>query len=321
MIAFYSDTRDLRDRIERLLAGSELRSTDRRDEFQALLAEASVGIAGLRRCSAADVAWLRTVFVPGLAEPSCVVVTPLSLARLQRLRGIDSSRCHVVWAGELGGRLVRVLDHIEPWHHDPIRLLGQRLLRDRSLHWSVAKAVEQVCTLSDDSPSSPPPSSVVDLARKVDITPDALRRYWREEVPLGCGLKQLLSWALLMWGVRHRAHAKWEVIAGEAGVRRRTLERHSSGLAGCTLAEAVREPAQVKRRFREWVTEVSKVDRPAIPPPPVQHPGDSRMRPQHGGSSSIFGAAAARGLWAPLPGSRRRNTLPDYVAQAMSAGQ
>ena len=60
---------------------------------------------------------------------------------------------------------------------------------------------------------------------------------------------------------------------GRAGVERRTLERQGKRLAGCTLSEAWRDPELVRRRFREWVSEVSKVDGPPASPtylPPVQ---------------------------------------------------
>ena len=98
---------------------------------------------------------------------------------------------------------------------------------------------------------------MIELAQRTRLPPDTLRRYWREEVPLRCGPKQLLSWSLLMWAIRQRSDLKWDVIAQRAGVRRRTLERCSSRLLGCTLAEATRDPDAVQRRFREWVAEMS----------------------------------------------------------------
>ncbi len=324
MIALYCDARDLRHRIDGLLADARLKSTDSRFEFQSLAAGASVGIAGLRSCSDADVAWLRTVFGQGLAGPSCIVVTPLSLPRLQRLRAVESGRFHVVWTQELASRLRHALGQVDLWHRDPLRLLGRRMLCDRSLHRSLVRAIEHICKLSKDVQSDPPANSVTNLANDIDIGPEALSRYWRQEIPLRCGPKQLLSWALLMWAVRQRPEAEWLAIASRAGVRRRTLERSSVRLLGCTLSAAGRDPTLVKRRFRQWMAEVSKVDRRLVLPPlpQTQLQRRSHIQRQQLHLGSPFGAATARRLWTSLPGSLGRQNVPlDFVAQARSAGQ
>ena len=324
MIALYYDTRDLRDRIERLLADAELYSTPDRDEFRSLVAATDVGIAGLRRCSDADVAWLQGVFARGLGEPSCIVVTPLSLARVQRLRAVESSPFHVVWAEEAHDRLRPTLGRVNLLHRDPLRLLGRRMLWADSLHWSMVKAVERICRLSDEWRSSPPAKSVRDLARDIELPAESFRRYWKEGMPLRCGPKQLLSWALLIWALGERPKARWEVIASRAGVRRRTLERHSVRLVGCTLSKAIREPALVRRRFRAWISQVSDVKPPVAPPllAPTRRPRPARIQRQWDdvvGSSGFF---ATGGRWSVLPGSPGRRNMPaDFVAQAMMAGQ
>lgn len=261
MIALYCETTDMRNRIEGSLSASRLRPAESRDGFEQLLGTASVGIAGLRQCSDADIAWLRETVANGLAGPSCVVVTPLSLKRLQRLRRIESTRFHVVWAEEAGDRLGRVLAQINPWHHDPLLLLGRRLVRDHSLHECLVNAIEHICRLSPVEDSGPPTASVEDLARwHARVPPDTFRRYWRAQMPLRCPPKKLLSWALLLWAVRQRTRAKWAAIADEAGVRRRTIERHAANLAGCPLTAASHDPEMVQRRFQEWVAEVSVTD-------------------------------------------------------------
>ncbi len=257
MIALYYEAADTRDRIERLLVDAALQSTESRAGFRSLLGTASVGIAGLERCSDADITWLEAVMGQGLSGPSFVVVAPLSLGRLRRLRSIESSRFHVVWKGETDSRLPEVLRQIEPWHRRPLALLGRRLLRDGSLHWSLVKAIEQICGLAADTGSGPPTSSVSRLAATVRVPPDTLRRYWREQVPLNCPPKPLLSWSLLFWAVRERSGSKWNAIADEAGVRRRTLERYSTGLAKCTLATAARDPEMLMGRFEQWLESVS----------------------------------------------------------------
>lgn len=258
MIALYRETRDIGSGIERLLANADVESTGSRKAFRSKVQRSSVGIASLEKCEDEDIEWLHAVFDHGHSGPSCVVVTPLSLARLQRLRRIESTRFHVVWAEEVEDRLVRLLNEIEPWHRDPLRLLGHRLLRDFSLHWSLVKAIDHICSVTANPPRTSPTHSVIELAERIRLPPDTLRRYWREEVPLRSGPKKLLAWALLMWAVRQRSELKWDAIALSAGVRRRTLERSSMRLLGCTLAEASRDPERVQQSFREWVAEVSR---------------------------------------------------------------
>lgn len=324
MIALYYDTRDLRDRIEGLLADTDLYSTRNRDEFQSIIAATDIGIAALQRCSLSDVAWLQGVFTQGLARPSCIVVAPLSLARLQRLRTAESHRFQVVWEEEAHDHLRPTLGRVNVMHRDPLRLLGRRMLWSGSLHWSMVKAVERVCRLTDEWRSRPPAKSVRGLAQDIEVPAETFRRYWKENIPLRCGPKQLLSWALLMWALGERPKTRWDVIASRAGVRRRTLERHSERLLGCTLSAATRERALVRRRFRAWVSQVSDVKPPVAPPllPGTQPPPLARVQRQWDdvvGSSGFFVAGRR---WTVLPGSPGRPNMPvDFVAQAMMAGQ
>ncbi len=258
MIPLYHETRALREAVEKVLADVPLEPTACRHEFEALLARALAGIICFRRCAEADVKWLRTVSSPGLLAPSCIVITPLSISRVRRLRSIRSSRLHVVWAEEVDDRLVDVVAEIAPWHDDPLRWLGRRMLAASSPHRSVVAAVERICNLSGDHPPSPPDTSVIELASSLGLSADSFRRYWREGTPLTCGPKRLLNWAVLLWAVRQRPRVRWDTIAKQAGVGRRTLERYGQQLAGCTLAEAGRDPRLLKRRFREWATSVSE---------------------------------------------------------------
>ena len=258
MIPLYHESLVLREAVEKLLADAPLEPTARRHEFEALLARALAGIICLRRCSEADVNWLRAVSSPGLLAPSCIVITPLSISRVRRLRRVRSSRLLVVWAEEVDDRLVEVLAEIEPWHDDPLRLLGRRMLAAGSPHGSVIAAIERICNVSGDQSSSPPETSVIKLASSFGLSADSFRRYWRKGTPLTCGPKQLLNWAVLLWAVRQRPRVRWDTIAKQAGIGRRTLERYGQQLAGCTLAEAGRDPRLLKRRFREWAASVSE---------------------------------------------------------------
>lgn len=265
MIPLYHETRALRETVERLLADVALEPTARRHAFEALLAHAGVGIIGLRSCSEADVNWVEGVLHPGILAPSCIVITPLSIGRLQRLRGIESERIHVVWAEEVDDRLVDVLTEIEPWHDDPLRLLGRRMLAASSPHRSVAEAIRRICNLSGHRLPTRPETSVTELASSLGLSADSFRRYWRKGVPLTCGPKELLNWAVLLWAFRQRRQVKWDALARQAGIGRRTLERHGRQLADCTLAEAARDPKLLKRRFREWAGGVSAVTTEGAP--------------------------------------------------------
>ncbi len=259
MIPLYHESRALRETVERLMADVRLEPTASRREFGPLLANADVGIIGFRRCSATDVRWLRRVCRPGLLAPSCVVITPLSIGRLQRLRGIESEPIHVVWAEEVDDRLVEVVMEIEPWYDDPLRLLGRRMLAASSPHRSVAEAIKRICNLSGHRLPTRPETSVTELASSLGLSADSFRRYWREGVPLTCGPKELLNWAVLLWAFRQRPRVKWDALARQAGIGRRTLERYGRQLADCTLSEAARDPKLLKRRFREWAGGVSTV--------------------------------------------------------------
>lgn len=259
MIALYSETTHTRDRIHELLAHADLRSTRGRATFQELLDEASLAITELGRVSDTDVAWLQRAVPAGPAGPPCIVVAPFSLKCFQRLREIESSRVHVVWTEEVDEQLRRTINRIDPWNQDSLQHLGRCLLRDYSLHACLVVGIRHICRLSGETLSDPPTTSVTALARRAQVAPDSLRRYWREQMPLRCRPKELVAWGLLMWAIRRRSEARWDDIAEQVGVRRRTLERSSVRLAGCTLASAARDPLSVRRRFDEWLKKVSVV--------------------------------------------------------------
>ncbi len=265
MIPLYHETPALRATVERLLGDAPLAPTDSRHRFGRLIADADAGIICLRGCTAADLKWLLTVASPGILAPPCIVITPLSIGSLQRLRGIEASRLHVVWTEEVDDRLVDVLAEIEPWYDDPLRLLGHRMLAASSPHRSVVAAVKRICNLSGGRSLGPPETTVIELASAVGVSADTFRRHWREGVPLTCGPKLLLNWAVLLWAVRQRPKGKWDAIARQAGISRRTLERYGQQLAGCTLAEANCDPRLLKRPFREWAAGVSAVTLEAAP--------------------------------------------------------
>ena len=263
-IALYCDDGDMRRRIKGLLPDA-VYPLDAPDTFSALLrAGHRLSVVGLRSVGGAHVQWLQHSLGRSLADQSCLVVAPLSLPNLQRVRELDSNVFRVVWDEEADDRLVTELNEVSGdrgWRACPLRSLGRRLLSDQDLRPCVRIAIAEICRpASDNSSPCPPKKSVAELARLVRLLPVTLTRYWRADVPLRCGPKQLLSWAALLWAVDRRAEAKWDTVAKKMRVGRRTLERYSSNLAGCTLAEAAREPEMVRERFVAWVAGVSEME-------------------------------------------------------------
>ena len=89
------------------------------------------------------------------------------------------------------------------------------------------------------------------------LAPDTLHHYWKADVPLRCGLKEFLGWAVLLWAVPQHGTKSWSAICSEGEVKRRTLERTARRKLGCTLAVAAREPERVTTAFAAWVAERS----------------------------------------------------------------
>ena len=246
----------------RLLEGAPVKPADSRKEFAAQFRKRALGVVGLEACSDADAAWLRgkVARIPG--TPPCVVVAPLSLSNLRTLQDLDGDHIHVLWEEEADERLASVLeDVVEAWRPDALRWLGQRISGKPGLRPSLRAVVEEICRMpAAVSPPPPPKRTVSELAHQVNLSPATLSRYWRAEVPLRCGLKKLLSWASLLWAVQLCGEMQWDVIAERAGVDRRTIDRRFARLAGCTPAQAARDPGMVRSRFREWVAEVLELD-------------------------------------------------------------
>lgn len=266
MLVLYAETPALRIEVEGPLAGLDLTLTEDRREFERAVGDARIGVVAASDFDDADVTWLRRLFGRSLNGPSCVVVASLSLQRVQRFRDLERGRFRIVWLGEVDDRLRVVLEELGAQWRNPLALLGQRIVNSHPLRPSVRDALGHVCyamSYNDSSPY-PPDSSVGALARRIEVNGDTLSRDWRRDVPLKCGPKQFLMWATLMWAVRRGTNGEsWGDIAARVGVSRRTLERYSADLAGCTLAATVRHPGLIERRFESWVAAVEKTPRMA----------------------------------------------------------
>ena len=89
------------------------------------------------------------------------------------------------------------------------------------------------------------------------VEPDTLRRYWRADLPIRCGPKEFLGWAVLLWAVPQRRPKSWDRICSEGQFMRRMLERLARRKLGCTLGAAARDPERVTSAFAAWVAERS----------------------------------------------------------------
>ena len=89
------------------------------------------------------------------------------------------------------------------------------------------------------------------------VAPDTLGRYWRADIPVRCGPKEFLGWAVLLWAVPQRRTKSWYRICFEGRFKRRTLERLARRKLGCTLGATARNPERVTSAFAAWVAERS----------------------------------------------------------------
>ena len=100
----------------------------------------------------------------------------------------------------------------------------------------------------------PPPTTVGAICGLWSCDPSTLRGQWRGGMPLRCRPKELLSWSALWWaiGQRRRGHS-WSTVAHRSGCQRRSLERYSRRLVGCSLGAAAAGAAASRRMFWSWV--------------------------------------------------------------------
>ena len=156
MIALYCSTSGLLSRLEELIAASDYTTTDCRETLPVMLGDdATVGVVGLEDCTDRDVAWLKGVFGRCMSTPRGVVVTPLRLDVLQRLRPLGNDRFEVVWSEEADGRLPEVLREMDrDRHREPLRRLGERILSQCEIRPRLRPVIRCLCNLDRDS--SPP---------------------------------------------------------------------------------------------------------------------------------------------------------------------
>ena len=153
MVAVYCECPEMLERLGPPLSGVEVAWAEALDDFAAVLPGAEAGVYCTPDYMAEDSTRLRKLVGASVGGPSCVVVTPLSLGRLQLLREMDRSWFQVVWAEEVADRLLAGLQRAG-WHRDPLRMLANRILAaKRRPRLQVERALQIACGL--DRPDLP----------------------------------------------------------------------------------------------------------------------------------------------------------------------
>ena len=158
MIAVYCKCTQLLEQLRPPLCGVEVAWAEAWNNFAARLSDAEVGVYCTPDYTLDDSTSLRKVVGTTVGGPSCVVVTPLSLERLQLLREMDRSWFEIVWAEEVADRLLIGLERAG-WHNDPLQVLANRILASASAQPrpSVEKALRIACGLNQPKSTPPPP--------------------------------------------------------------------------------------------------------------------------------------------------------------------
>ena len=156
MIAVYCKCPLLREQLDPPLSGMEVAWTDVWDDFIETRSGADAMIYCTPDYNPSDSIRLRKVVGASVGGPFCVIVTRLSLERLQLLREMDRSWFPVVWAGELRTHLLAGLQRAG-WHKNPLHLLASRILASTKPRPAVEKALRIACGLASSAPLSPPP--------------------------------------------------------------------------------------------------------------------------------------------------------------------
>lgn len=222
---------------------------DSPSEFEKALCVAHIGVVAVRSLGKQEVGWLRVALARSDARPSCVAVTPLTIESVQRRRSRNACPFQVVWAEEVEARLRPILTNLNGKQWNPLRSAVEKMVDEYRPRAAVRRALESIC-------GDPPPASVNQLAKSIFLAASTLRNYWKVDVPLRCGPKQLLKWSVLLWAIRRRLQGdSYRSISREAEVRQRTLRRYASELAGCGVVEAARKPDLVNVRFEAWWAE------------------------------------------------------------------
>ena len=160
MVAVYCKCSEALEQLRPPLIGVDVEWTEVWDDFTAAMSDAEAGVYFTPNYTLDDSIRLRKVAGAAVGGPSCVIVTPLSLGRLQLLREMDRSWFQVVWAGEVATRLLVGLQR-SGWHADPLRMLANRILATAKPRPVVEKALRIACGLDYRKSTPPPPPHLV----------------------------------------------------------------------------------------------------------------------------------------------------------------
>ena len=146
MVAVYCECPQALEQLRPPLIGVDVEWTEVWDDFTAAMSDAEAGVYFTPNYTLDDSIRLQKVVGATVGGPSYVIVTPLSLGRLQLLREMDRSRFQVVWAEEVATRLLVGLQRAG-WHADPLQMLANRILASAKPRPVVEKALRIACGL------------------------------------------------------------------------------------------------------------------------------------------------------------------------------
>ena len=189
-----------------------VRSVSSRAALEANLNQASAAVVSVPTLGDEEVGWLREMFASRGGTPACVVVVPLSIGAVQRLRTLRSDCFHSVWAEEIRERLATVVERVTAREADPLRILGRRIIGTPGIRQILSDVVSHICRL----PFRLSPSPQANVARRV----------------------------------AERRLAKLALI-GRLGLPSHTLQLCLTRLLGLPLPRVRQEPATVRARFAE----------------------------------------------------------------------
>lgn len=233
----YSELRSAKERLS-LLADGTVASVDILEDFIAAVRLGASGVAGLKKFDASTLAWLQTL--ERSKSGSVVLVAPLTVASARWARALWNEEATVRWLEELP-RAERgfSITLLESARSDLILELNRSTAGQPTLGRVLARLGQA---------GEPPPATVSELCRAAFASESVVRYHWNQVFDFG--LKDVLSWMVLLAALLDAPDGHWDRIARDVRVHRRTLERLSRRLTGLPLAEAARRPDVVAHTLR-----------------------------------------------------------------------
>jgi hypothetical protein len=234
----YAETPALMRAIVSRLDPSQTEVVGNRGAFAARLHAVGQGVMALGAVSSDFAAWAGRTARPGT---HLVVVSRLTPENARRLGPLQSDGIRVLWLEELSETIRLPVIGAPP---DPLYAFAERVASRPEVCPMVGRALRLICC------SEVPPHSVRSLSARLGVAPTTFRYHWQVGLRHGLPPKELVQWATLVRAIELRGRAKWVSVAYRLGVHRRTLERLSHRLTGCSLGNLAADPTAAAGLFR-----------------------------------------------------------------------